>query len=79
MKARKRPRHASEIQGHLQRAFDNHPDKLTLAQLVGLSGLNCSPDSLARKLKGTQALRAQEAERLARALRIDVSITQRAA
>lgn len=71
-----RPRHASVIQGHLLRAFDEYPNGLTLDELRRLSGIKCSVESLSRKLKGTQALRSQESESLAKALRVDVAITQ---
>lgn len=48
-------------------------DGLTLDQLLRLADLACSPDSLSRKLRGKQAMRTGEAEKLAVALSIEVS------
>jgi hypothetical protein len=48
-------------------------DGLTLDELIRLSRLDCSPDSLSRKLRGEQSLRSWEIEKLATALRVVVT------
>lgn len=47
-------------------------DGLTLDELIRLADMKCSPDSLSRKLRGTQSLRSYEIEALATALRVEV-------
>jgi hypothetical protein len=46
---------------------------LTWDELIRLANLKCSADSISRKLRGKQSLRSGEIERLARALRIQVT------
>ncbi len=45
---------------------------LTLADLILRSGLQCSEATMSRKMGGTQTLRAEEVEALARALCVQV-------
>lgn len=47
--------------------------KLTLGDLLLLSGLEMDETSLGRKLSGQQSLRVEEAEALASALKIKIS------
>lgn len=46
---------------------------MTLGELRRLANLECSEDSVSRKLRGGQSLRAQEIEAMASALRVEVS------
>lgn len=46
---------------------------MTLGELRRLADLDCSEDSVSRKLRGTQSLRAQEIEAMAKALRVEVT------
>lgn len=46
---------------------------MTLDDLLLLSRLTCSADSLGRKLRGEQALRVTEAEKLAKALNVIIT------
>ncbi len=62
---------ARTIQRQLLDAFEG--SNMTLGELLRLSALRCSEDSLSRKLRGRQSLRAPEIERLANALRVEVT------
>lgn len=52
---------------------------LTWDELIRLADLKCSADSISRKLRGKQSLRAGEIEALAKALRVQVVTGQEAA
>jgi hypothetical protein len=52
---------------------------LTWDQVIRLAALKCSADSISRKLRGKQSLRAKEIESLAKALRIQVVAGREAA
>lgn len=71
-----RPPFASAIQGALLRAFEDRPDRLTLDELLRLSGLDCSTESVSRKLRGTQVLFCHESDALAKALRVGIVIAK---
>lgn len=62
---------ARTIQRQLLDAFE--AKGLTLDELIRLADLDCGPDSLSRKLRGKQSLRSGEIEKLATALRIEVT------
>jgi hypothetical protein len=62
---------AKTIQQQLSDAFGE--SGLTLLELKRLADLKCSPDSLSRKLRGRQSLRSGEIEKLAKALRVQVT------
>jgi len=65
---------ALSIQQQLFNAYASRKERdgLTLDELLRLSALGCSPDSLSRKLRGEQSLRSWEIEALATALRVRV-------
>lgn len=65
---------AKTLQRQLLEAYEARvkSEGLTLDELIRLAKLDCSADSLSRKLRGTQSLRAPEVEALATALRIVV-------
>ena len=62
---------AKSIQQQLADAFEQRG--LTLLELKRLADLECSPDSLSRKLRGLQSLRSTEVEAIAKALRVEVT------
>ena len=62
---------AKTIQQQLADAFEDRG--LTLLELKRLAALDCSPDSLSRKLRGLQSLRSTEIEAIAKALRVQVT------
>lgn len=66
---------ALTIQQQLLNAYTDRKERqgLTLDELLRLSALDCSPDSLSRKLRGEQSLRSWEIEKLATALRVRVT------
>lgn len=68
--------HASAIQEELERAFDLSPEKISFAELARRSGLACTGDSMRRKLRGTQTFLTEEAEAVARYLKVSVTITR---
>ena len=68
---------ARSIQDQLNDAFTR--SDLTLGELLRLTGLECSEDSLSRKLRSKQSLRTSEAEAIAKALRIEVTAGKRPA
>lgn len=65
---------ARSIQEQLLTAYEakKRTEKMTLDELLRLSGMTCGPDSLSRKLRGEQSLRSDEIELLATALSVVV-------
>jgi hypothetical protein len=59
----------------LREAYEaaHQSEGLTLIELIGKAGLECSESSLYRKLFEEQTLRSDEVEKLAKALRVEVT------
>lgn len=63
---------AKPLHEQLRAAFDGRDPRLTMTELLSMSGLEVDESSLGRKLNGKQLMRTEECEAIARALGVTV-------